>query len=71
MSGAGAADIGMINYAWPAAELENRILAFAERFAIMSSDHLAMLKLPTSRFYETWGSTLPFAAPPSRTSWRR
>ena len=41
--------------AWPAAELENRTPAFAERIAILSSDHLAMLKLTMNRFYENMG----------------
>ena len=37
------------------AELEEKTLAFAERIAIMSSAHLAMLKLTMNRFYENMG----------------
>lgn len=55
VTGVEAADIGMINYAWPAAELEEKTLAFAERIAILSSDHLALLKLTMNRFYENMG----------------
>ena len=55
VTGSEAADFGMINHAWPSAELEEKTLAFAERIAIMSSDHLAMLKLTMNRFYENMG----------------
>ena len=47
--------IGMINYAWPKDELEDRTIAFADRLATMSADHLAILKLNMNRFYENMG----------------
>lgn len=55
ISGTEAERIGMINYAWPKAELEERTLAFADRLGIMSADHLAMLKVHMNRFYENMG----------------
>ena len=55
ITGEEAEKIGMINYAWPKEELETRTLAFADRLAIMSADHLAMLKLNMNRFYENMG----------------
>jgi enoyl-CoA hydratase len=55
VSGREAAEIGMINYAWPGAELETRAIAFADRIANMSADHLAILKLNMNRFYENMG----------------
>ncbi len=45
----------MINYAWPEAELEERTIAFADRFANLSADHLAILKVNMNRFYENMG----------------
>ena len=50
-----AEEIGMINYAWPKEELEDRTIAFADRLAIMSADQLAILKLNMNRFYENMG----------------
>ena len=44
-SGEEAEEMGMINYAWPAAELDERSVEFADYIANMPSDHLAMLKL--------------------------
>ena len=55
ITGTQAAELDMINYAWPSEEFEKKTLAFAERIAIMSSDHLAMLKLTMNRFYENMG----------------
>jgi enoyl-CoA hydratase len=55
VSGAEAERIGMINYAWPAAELEERAVAFADYIANLPSDHLAMLKANMNRFYENMG----------------
>lgn len=55
ISGTEAERIGMINYAWPKEELEDRTIAFADRLAIMSADHLAILKLNMNRFYENMG----------------
>lgn len=55
ISGEEAERIGMINYSWPKEELEDRTLAFADRLAIMSADHLAILKLNMNRFYENMG----------------
>ena len=55
VTGTEAVEIGMINYAWPGAELDERTLAFAERTALVSSDHLAMLKPTMNRFHENMG----------------
>ncbi len=55
IAGTKAEEIGMINYAWPTAELEARTLAFADRIATMSADHLAILKVNMNRFYENMG----------------
>ncbi|MDA0788529.1 MAG: enoyl-CoA hydratase-related protein [Proteobacteria bacterium] len=50
-----AQEIGMINYAWPGDELEDRTIAFADRLAIASADHLGILKVNMNRFYENMG----------------
>lgn len=46
---------GMINYAWPEAELEERTIALADRIANQSADFLAGLKASANRFYENMG----------------
>jgi enoyl-CoA hydratase len=55
VSGEEAEKIGMINYAWPAAELDERTVEFADYIANMPSDHLGMLKQNMNRFYENMG----------------
>lgn len=55
ITGAEAEKIGMVNYAWPKDELDDRTVAFADRLANMTADHLAMLKLNMNRFYENMG----------------
>ena len=55
MTGAEAAEVEMINYAWPKEELDANTVAFAERIANGSADHLAVLKLTMNRFYENMG----------------
>jgi enoyl-CoA hydratase len=55
VTGTEAERLGMINYAWPAAELEDRTIAFADYVANLPSDHLAMLKANMNRFYENMG----------------
>ena len=55
ISGTEAERIGMINHAWPAAELEQRTIEYADRFAIMSADHLALIKNGCNRWYENMG----------------
>ncbi len=55
MTGAEAAEAEMINYAWPKEELDDNTIAFAERIANGSADHLAVLKLTMNRFYENMG----------------
>lgn len=55
ISGVEAAAIGMVNYAWPGNELDARTVAFADRIATISADHLAVLKLSINRFYENMG----------------
>ena len=55
VTGTEAEEIGMIKYAWPKEELEDRTLAFADRLANISADHLAILKVNMNRFYENMG----------------
>ena len=55
ITGEEAQQIGMINYAWPEAELEERAIAFADRIAIATADHLGILKVNMNRFYENMG----------------
>ncbi|HXU25461.1 MAG TPA: enoyl-CoA hydratase-related protein [Tepidiformaceae bacterium] len=55
VTGAEAERIGMINYAWPKDQLEERTIAMADRIANLSADHLAILKLNMNRFYENMG----------------
>jgi len=55
VSGTEAEEMGMINYAWPADELDERSVEFADYVANMPSDHLAMLKQNMNRFYENMG----------------
>ena len=55
MTGAEAAEVEMINYAWPKDQLDANTIAFAERIANGSADHLAVLKLTMNRFYENMG----------------
>ncbi len=55
ITGTEAERIGMVNYAFPAAQLEERTIAFADRVANLSADHLAVLKLNMNRFYENMG----------------
>ena len=55
VTGKEAAEIGMINYAWPLDELDERTLSFADRLANVSADHLALLKVNMNRFYENMG----------------
>jgi hypothetical protein len=45
----------MINHAWPKEELDERTIAFADRFANMTADHLAICKVNMNRFYENMG----------------
>ena len=58
VTGEEAEEIGMINYSWPKDELTDRTIAFADRIAVMSADHLAILKLNMNRFYEKHGHLL-------------
>jgi enoyl-CoA hydratase len=55
ISGSQAESFGMINYAWPLEELEERTIKFADYLANLTSDHLAMLKQNMNRFYENMG----------------
>ncbi len=55
VTGLEAEEIGMINYAWPKDELDDRAIAFADRIANLSADHLAILKVNMNRFYENMG----------------
>ena len=55
INGIEAEKLGMINYAWPEAELEERTIALADRIANMSADFLAGLKLAMNSFYENMG----------------
>jgi enoyl-CoA hydratase len=55
ISGMEAEKIGMINYAWPAEQLEQRTVEFADRYANMTADHLALIKAACNRWYENMG----------------
>lgn len=55
ISGVEAERIGMVNYAFPKAELEERTIALADHVANMPADHLAILKVNMNRFYENMG----------------
>ena len=55
VNGLEAEEIGMINYAWPKDELDDRTIAFADRIGNLSADHLAILKVNMNRFYENMG----------------
>jgi enoyl-CoA hydratase len=55
VTGAEAQEINMVNYAWPADELEERTVQLADRIANLSADHLAILKVNMNRFYENMG----------------
>jgi enoyl-CoA hydratase len=55
VTGTRAADIGMINYAWPASDLDQRTVDYADYVANLSSDQLALLKQNMNRFYENMG----------------
>ena len=55
ISGLEAEECGMVNYAWPIDELDARTIAFADRIAVQSADHLAILKVNANRFYENMG----------------
>src|SRR3954464_5370579 len=52
ISGTRAEEVGMINHAWPADELEDRAIDYADNIANLTSDHLAILKQNMNRFYE-------------------
>ena len=55
ISGKRAEEVGMINHAWPADELEDRAIDYADNIANLTSDHLAILKQNMNRFYENMG----------------
>jgi enoyl-CoA hydratase len=55
VTGSKAAEIGMVNYAWPAAEMDDRTVGYADYIANLSSDQLALLKQNMNRFYENMG----------------
>jgi enoyl-CoA hydratase len=55
INGTEAQAMGLINYAWPADQLEERTLALADRVAHQTSDFLAVLKRATNTFYENMG----------------
>lgn len=55
ITGTEAERIGMVNYAYPADQLESRTIEFADRFANMTADHLALIKAACNRWYENMG----------------
>jgi enoyl-CoA hydratase len=55
VSGKRAEEIGMINHAWDAGELDERTVEYADNIANLTSDHLGMLKQNMNRFYENMG----------------
>jgi enoyl-CoA hydratase len=55
VTGVKAEAIGMINHAWPAAEMDERTVDYADYLANLTSDHLGLLKQNMNRFYENMG----------------
>lgn len=55
LDGMQAEELGLINYAWPEEELEERTIAFADRVANLSADFLGLLKQGANAFYEHMG----------------
>jgi enoyl-CoA hydratase len=55
ITGKEAERIGMVNYAWPKESLDEKTVEFADRFANMSADHLALIKAAENRWYENMG----------------
>lgn len=55
IDGIEAESLGLINYAWPEDELEERTIALADRIANISADFLGVLKLGINSFYEQMG----------------
>lgn len=55
IDGRRAQECGLVNYAWPQAELEQRTIALADRIANQSADFLGVLKTAANRFYENMG----------------
>lgn len=53
--GTEALELGLVNYAWPIDELEERTIALADRVANQSADFLAVLKMAANKFYENMG----------------
>lgn len=55
VTGEEAAELGIVNYSWDAADLDERTIALADRVANMSADHLAVTKAAANRFVENMG----------------
>jgi enoyl-CoA hydratase len=55
ITGKEAERLGLINYAWPEADLEQKTIELADRVANQSADFLAVLKTVANRFYENMG----------------
>jgi len=55
IDGVKAEELGLINYAWPEEELEERTIVLADRIAHMSGDFLGVLKQAANAFYENMG----------------
>src|SRR5690606_36665850 len=55
ITGGDAERVGMVNYWWPADQLESRTIELADRFANMTADHLALIKAACNRWYENMG----------------
>lgn len=55
VTGVQAEEMGLINYAWPADELDERTIALADRVANNSADFLGVLKAGVNGFYESMG----------------
>lgn len=55
ITGETAEEWGLINHAWPEAELEERTIALADRVANLSADFLGVLKQAANSFYENMG----------------
>jgi enoyl-CoA hydratase len=55
VTGLEAEQLGLVNHAWPDAQLEERTIAFADRVANLSADFLGVLKRGINTFYENMG----------------
>ncbi|GAA3573455.1 crotonase/enoyl-CoA hydratase family protein [Amycolatopsis ultiminotia] len=55
LTGDDAVALGLANYSWDAADLDERTIQLADRVANISADHLAVTKAAANRFVENMG----------------